>query len=186
MALAGRPDFFRRHPFLQRLSVRGKNIPVEWVESITHHCPELNYLHLFLNDPNEGFLDSLVQLRKLKCLELRGQVDRKILRGAINSLESVELNVRYSRVLLENFFEVVPRLSRLKCCYNISYDEAQFICEKFACLRSLKLTIPSSAADDSVRIDKLMHLQELKLSSSCNIRSIHRNNVRCLTVLLSK
>ncbi|XP_052862252.1 uncharacterized protein LOC128268962 isoform X2 [Anopheles cruzii] len=57
--------FFRRHSLLRRLSV-SVPISVEWIRSIASHCPELTYLSLFLMNPEEGILESLVQLTKLR------------------------------------------------------------------------------------------------------------------------
>ncbi|XP_052871833.1 uncharacterized protein LOC128277419 [Anopheles cruzii] len=67
----------------------------------------------------------------------------------------------------------------------ISYDDLQFIYDNFLCLRRLEVYIDdevSIVADDSVRFDRLEHLQELKVSDNIRIRSIHRNNVRCMTI----
>ncbi|XP_058067103.1 uncharacterized protein LOC131216589 [Anopheles bellator] len=180
--------FFRRHPFLRRLSIiTSPFIPVAWVESISQHCPELTYLNLFLESPNEGLLESLVHLKKFKHLSLEGEVYRKILRGVMTSLETVRLRMSYPEVLLKNLFEVVPQLSCLQITYRISCDELQFICERFSCLRRLELVfgyqfLEEPVADDFVRFDKLLHLQELKLSGKIKIRSIHPNNVRSLTL----
>ncbi|XP_058053571.1 uncharacterized protein LOC131205478 [Anopheles bellator] len=124
---------------------------------------------------------------ELKQLSSHGKVDRKILRGAIRSLEFVELNVKRPGVLLENLFEVAPRLNWLKLNHgNHDHFELQFICEKFSYLQHLEVNVKDMiAADNSVRFDRLAHLQELKLLGLSNIRYIHRNNVRCLTMLNS-
>ncbi|XP_058067023.1 uncharacterized protein LOC131216531 [Anopheles bellator] len=176
--------FFRRHPLLRRLSLSGMIISVQWVESISQHCPELTHLELALNDQNEGFLEPLVQLRKLKHLSLAGPVDSKVLRGVMTSLKSVELKMNPPHMLLENLCEVVPQLSCLQVKERIPYVEIQFICERFSCLRRLVLDYDcrSSPADDSVRLDRLVHLQELEMSDTIRVCWIHRNNVRCLTI----
>ncbi|XP_052871365.1 uncharacterized protein LOC128276945 [Anopheles cruzii] len=94
-----------------------------------------------------------------------------------------------TRVLLENLFETVPQLSCLdiELIYNDSISIAfdfEFICEKFSCLRRLELDVrKQTLADNSVRIDRLEHLEELKIRNAKSISFIHRNNVRCLTIM---
>ncbi|XP_052861016.1 uncharacterized protein LOC128268054 [Anopheles cruzii] len=194
-------DFFRRHSLLRRLSVPVP-ISVEWIRSITSHCPELTYLSLVLKNPEEGTLESLVQLTKLRHLSFPyrsmskyntrlntrqyTQLDEKLFRGTFKSLESVELQMHPTRILLENLFETAPQLKYLKIMprshYNLQLD-IQFICEKFSCLRRLELNMyKKTAADNSVRIDRLDHLEELKIRNVESISFIHRNNVRCLTL----
>ncbi|XP_058053339.1 uncharacterized protein LOC131205309 [Anopheles bellator] len=161
-------DFFRRHPSLRRISTCKTVTPVEWVESICQHCPEITHLKLtIMVYPEEGVWESLVQLSKLKYLSLRASGDVRLFRGAMKSLESVHLQTAPSLRVLGNLFDVGPQLSCLKICHT-SYNEIQFICEKFACLRRLELYV-----DD----------KELNVSDNISIRSIHRNNVRCLTIL---
>ncbi|XP_058053352.1 uncharacterized protein LOC131205314 [Anopheles bellator] len=178
-------DFFGRHPSIRRLSF-GNLFSVKCVQIISHHCAELAHLCLTLDIADDGNLESLVQLSKLKHLSLEGKVERKVLRGPMKSLESVALDVPHPQILLDNLFEVVPRLSCLKITTTINYDELEFICEKFSWLRHLELCFCNQqVAEDSVRFDRLEHLQELKLSHYFEIpflRSCHRNNVRSLTI----
>ncbi|XP_052873088.1 uncharacterized protein LOC128278400 [Anopheles cruzii] len=153
-------DFFRRHSLLRRLSV-DFTIPVEWIRSITRHCAELTYLYLFVMNMEEGILESLTQLTKLRHLSFlrhskecsylnRSQytkLDTKLFRGAIKSLESVELEMYPTRVFLENLFEAAPQLNSLeiKTIYDDFADQIaldfEFICEKFSCLRRLELDV---------------------------------------------
>ncbi|XP_058057050.1 uncharacterized protein LOC131205207 [Anopheles bellator] len=181
-------DFFRRHSLLRRLSV-SVTFLVEWIRSITIHCPNLTYLDLLLKDPEEGILESLVHCPLLKHLKLDGKLDTKLFRGTIKSLESVKLRMHPSRVFLENLFETAPQLYYLEInpiCYEyLQVLDCKFICEKFSCLRRLELDLTyGTPADNSglVRIDRLVHLEKLKLWALNNIHCIHQNNVRCLTI----
>ncbi|XP_052861228.1 uncharacterized protein LOC128268230 [Anopheles cruzii] len=203
-------DFFQRHPLLRKLSIR-IDIPLECVESITRHCPELTYLHLNLNNPEEGFLKSLEQLTKLKHLSIdepedaggymeilaqltglrhlsvQGGMDRKMFRGDLKALEIVELKVRRPGVLLENLFEVAPQLNSLKLKHgNHDHLQLQFICENFSYLQHLEVNVKEViAADNSVPFDGLA-LQELKISWATKINYIHHKTLRCLTISYSE
>ncbi|XP_058057051.1 uncharacterized protein LOC131208323 [Anopheles bellator] len=190
-------DFFPRHSLLRRLSV-SVPIPVQWIRSISCHCPGLTSLSLTLVNPEEGILASLVLLTKLRHLlflksefiyENRSEytnMHTKLFRGTIKSLESVELEIHPSRNFLENLLEAASQLKRLDIkltFYDSLLLDVEFICENFSCLRRLEVDMCNQTpADDSVRFDKLEHLEELTICNALGISYIHRNNVRCLKI----
>ncbi|XP_058060922.1 uncharacterized protein LOC131211441 [Anopheles bellator] len=172
-------EFFKRHPLLRELSIRDL-IPLQCFESITRHCPELTYLHLLVKDPEEDFLESLAQLTKLKHLSLEGKVARKKFHGGPKSLELVELDLKNPELLLESLF--APQLKYLKI-NNAHLVHLMFICDNFSYLQHLEVNVKDViGADDSVRLNNLTHLLDLKLRGPTNIDYIHHENVRCLTI----
>ncbi|XP_058067314.1 uncharacterized protein LOC131216758 [Anopheles bellator] len=197
-------DFFRRHSLLLRLSVSVR-IPAAWIRSISSYCSELTYLSLTLDNLEEGILESLVQLTKLRHLSLRAMefiyLDRrhyseqetKLFRGTLKSLESVKLTIHPIRVFLEYLFEAAPQLKCLEIgfhnfCDDLQALDCQFICEKFSCLRRLVLDVkfvPPDAYphDHSVRIDLPEHLQELQMRCGFCFRYMHGKNVRWLRIV---
>ncbi|XP_058054207.1 uncharacterized protein LOC131205917 [Anopheles bellator] len=177
-------DFFQRHPFLRKLSIRFA-IPLEWVESIARHCSELKHLHLFLDHPVEGYLESLAQLTKLTHLSLEGEVGEKIFRRAIKSLEFVELFVKYPRPLSENLFEIAPRLNGLKLkIVDSDFYAIEFICKMFSCLQNLEVGIREEEAEIvAMRFERFMYLEEMELRRNYGIHYTQHSNVRCLTLV---
>ncbi|XP_052860868.1 uncharacterized protein LOC128267943 [Anopheles cruzii] len=180
----GSRDFFQRHPFLRKLSLCG-TIPLEWVTSFSRHCPELSHLDLFLEEPEDGYLQSLVQLTKLTHLSLEGEVHGEIFRGAIKSLEFVELNVKYPRFLYEDLPRVAPRLNGLKLkIADCEFYVIELICKWFSRLQHLEVEmgfVPEM--EDYERCERLVDLEEHELWRNCGFHYTQHSNVRCLTML---
>ncbi|XP_052871510.1 uncharacterized protein LOC128277100 [Anopheles cruzii] len=180
----GSRDFFQRHPFLRKLSFR-ITIPLEWVTSFSRHCPELSYLHLLLEEPEKGYLQSLVQLTKLTHLSLEGEVRDNTFRRAIKSLEFVELNVKYPSFVLDDLPRVAPRLNGLKLkIADCEFYVIEFICRSFPRLQHLEVEMGFVAEmQDYRRCERLVVFAEYELRRNCGFHYRQHSNVRCLTML---